>query len=51
MNLLKGGAKVVADDWINETREFLETQQVAHTLLAYASASLKSHMGVNNKST
>jgi len=52
MNLLKGGAKIVADDWMNETREYLATQQAAQTLLAYASARLKSHVGgVNNSST
>lgn len=50
MNLLKGGAKVIADDWMNETREYLATQQVANTLLTYASATLRSHLGVNNTS-
>jgi len=51
MNLLKGGAKVIADDWMCETREYLATQQAAHTLLAYASASLQSHIGNNKTST
>lgn len=51
MNLLKGGAKIIADDWMNETREYLATQQAARTLLAYASATLRSHIGVNNTST
>lgn len=51
MNLLKGGAKIVADDWMNETREYLATQQAAHTLLAYASAILRSHVGVQSTST
>lgn len=45
MNLLKGGAKIIADDWMNETREYLATKQAAYTLLAYASASLHSHIG------
>lgn len=48
MNLLKGGAKKIADDWMNETRDYLATQQAAQTLLAYASESLRSHVGVNN---
>lgn len=51
MNLLKGGAKIVADDWMNETREYLATQQAANTLLAYASAILRSHVGVKSTST
>lgn len=45
MNLLKGGAKVIADEWVSETREYLETQQAAHTLLVYASATLRSLVG------
>ncbi|XP_050426152.1 MICOS complex subunit Mic60-like [Adelges cooleyi] len=48
MNLLKGGPKAIADDWMMETREYLETQQVAHTLLAYASAKLHSHVVVKD---
>lgn len=51
MNLLKGGAKIIADDWMNETREYLATQQAAQSLLAYASASLRSHVGSNNAHT
>lgn len=51
MNLLKGGAKIIAEDWMNETREYLATQQAAHTLLAYASASLRSHVDSKNTST
>lgn len=52
MNLLKGGAKIIAEDWMNETREYLATQQAAQTLLAYASARLKSHIvSVNSSST
>ncbi|XP_015379775.1 PREDICTED: MICOS complex subunit Mic60-like isoform X2 [Diuraphis noxia] len=50
MHLLKGGAKIIASDWINETRDYLTTQQAAHTLLAYASESLRSHVDVNNTS-
>lgn len=50
MHLLKGGAKKIADDWMNETRDYLTTQQAAQTLLAYASESLRSHVGVNNTS-
>lgn len=51
MNLLKGGAKILADDWMNETREYLATQQAAQTLLAYASASLQSHVEGKKPST
>jgi len=51
MQLLKGGAKIMADDWMRETREYLATQQTAQTLLAYASESLRSHVGINNIST
>lgn len=51
MNLLKGGAKVIASDWMNETREYLVTQQAAHTLLAYASASLRSHVDIKKTHT
>lgn len=51
MNLLKGGAKVIANDWMSETREYLAMQQVANTLLAYASATLRSHLDVSNTST
>ncbi|XP_027837338.1 MICOS complex subunit Mic60-like isoform X1 [Aphis gossypii] len=50
MHLLKGGAKIIANDWMNETRDYLTTQQAAQTLLAYASESLRSHVGVNNTS-
>jgi hypothetical protein len=39
MNLLKGAARSVAQDWINETRILLETQQAANTLMAHAAAS------------
>lgn len=51
MNLLKGGAKILADDWMSETREYLATKQAAHTLLAYASASLQSHVKASKIST
>ncbi|XP_060833624.1 MICOS complex subunit Mic60-like isoform X2 [Rhopalosiphum padi] len=51
MYLLKGGAKIIADDWMNETRDYLATQQAAQTLLAYASESLRSHVDFNNTST
>lgn len=50
MHLLKGGAKIIADDWMSETRDYLATQQVVQTLLAYASESLRSHVDVNNTS-
>jgi len=39
MNLLKGAARSVAQDWINETRILLETQQAADALMAHAAAS------------
>jgi mitofilin len=39
MNLLKGAARSVAQDWINETQILLETQQAADTLMAHAAAS------------
>jgi mitofilin len=39
MNLLKGAARRVAQDWINETQILLETQQAANTLMAHAAAS------------
>lgn len=51
MNLLKGGTRILANDWMAETREYLATQQAAYTLLAYASASLRSHIDVNKTST
>lgn len=38
MNLLKGAPRQVSCEWMNETRIFLETQQAADTLLAYAAA-------------
>ncbi|XP_014271776.1 MICOS complex subunit Mic60 [Halyomorpha halys] len=38
MLLLEGAPHVVAKDWINETRIFLETQQAAIALMAHASA-------------
>ncbi|XP_022162835.1 MICOS complex subunit Mic60-like isoform X2 [Myzus persicae] len=50
MHLLKGGAKIIASDWISETRDYLATQQAAQTLLAYASESLRSHVDGNNAS-
>lgn len=39
MNLLKGGARAVARDWMQEVTILLETQQAANALLAHASAS------------
>ncbi|XP_028130674.1 MICOS complex subunit Mic60 isoform X3 [Diabrotica virgifera virgifera] len=39
MNLLKGAARCVAKEWMDETRIYLETQQAANTLMAYASSS------------
>lgn len=36
MNLLKGVARVIANEWIKETRIFLETQQAANLLLTHA---------------
>ncbi|XP_054001785.1 MICOS complex subunit Mic60 isoform X6 [Hylaeus anthracinus] len=38
MNLLKGASRTIANDWMNETRILLETQQAVETLLAYAGA-------------
>ncbi|KAG8328162.1 hypothetical protein J6590_000818 [Homalodisca vitripennis] len=39
MNLLKGGARSIALDWMREVTILLETQQAANLLLAHASAS------------
>ncbi|TMW53440.1 hypothetical protein DOY81_001438 [Sarcophaga bullata] len=39
MNLLQGGPRKVASDWLKETRLLLETQQAANTLMAHAAAS------------
>uniref|UniRef100_A0A1B6E8T4 MICOS complex subunit MIC60 n=1 Tax=Clastoptera arizonana TaxID=38151 RepID=A0A1B6E8T4_9HEMI len=39
MNLLKGGAKAIAKDWMEEMTMLLETQQAANVLKAYAVAS------------
>jgi mitofilin len=39
MNLLNGAPRKVANDWINEARIYLETQQAVNTLLAYAASS------------
>ncbi|CAD6994257.1 MICOS complex subunit Mic60 [Ceratitis capitata] len=39
MNLLQGGPRRVACDWLNETRLTLETKQAANTLMAHAAAS------------
>lgn len=36
MNLLKGAARAISNEWINETRILLETQQAAEALLAHA---------------
>lgn len=36
MNLLKGGSRSVALDWMHEVKVFLETQMVVETLLTYA---------------
>lgn len=36
MNLLRGAARVIANEWIKETRIFLETQQAANLLLTHA---------------
>lgn len=38
-NLLKGASRRVANDWINETRLLLETQQAADVLLTHAATS------------
>ncbi len=39
MNQLRGEARLVAEDWVRETRLSLEAQQAADALLAHASAS------------
>ncbi|XP_065207259.1 MICOS complex subunit Mic60 [Planococcus citri] len=39
MNLLKGAARAIADEWINETRILLETKQAADVLLSHAAYS------------
>lgn len=39
MNLLKGGARSVALDWMHEVTMLLETQQAASLLIAHAAAS------------
>lgn len=39
MNLLQGAPRKVANDWLNETRLFLETQQAANTVMNHAAAS------------
>ncbi|CAG9829577.1 unnamed protein product [Diabrotica balteata] len=39
MNLLKGAPRCVAKEWMDETRIYLETQQAANTLMAYAASS------------
>lgn len=39
MNLLKGAPRCVAREWMEETRIYLETQQAANTLMAYAASS------------
>ena len=36
MNLLKGPARQIADDWLREARLHLETRQAADALLAHA---------------
>lgn len=38
-NLLKGASRKIANDWINETRLLLETQQAVNVLLAHAATS------------
>lgn len=38
MNLLKGASRNIANDWMNEARILLETQQAVDALLAYAGA-------------
>lgn len=38
-NLLQGASRKVANDWINETRLLLETQQAVNVLLAHAATS------------
>ncbi|KAB0794847.1 hypothetical protein PPYR_11686 [Photinus pyralis] len=44
MNLLDGASRIVASQWIDETRLLLETQQAANVLLAHASASGLMHL-------
>ncbi|XP_017777213.1 PREDICTED: MICOS complex subunit Mic60 [Nicrophorus vespilloides] len=44
MNLLKGAARAVAKQWMNEARILLETQQAANTLMSYAAASGLTYM-------
>jgi len=39
MNLLEGGPRCAAFQWMNEARILLETQQAANTLMAHAAAS------------
>uniref|UniRef100_A0A0A9W6B1 MICOS complex subunit MIC60 n=2 Tax=Lygus hesperus TaxID=30085 RepID=A0A0A9W6B1_LYGHE len=39
MNLLKGAPKVVAQDFLEEVKNFLETKQAADVLISHASAS------------
>lgn len=39
MNLLQGGPRAIAKDWIREAQIMLETQQAANVLLTHASAS------------
>lgn len=39
MSLLKGASRVIASQWMEETRLMLETQQAANTLMAHAAAS------------
>ncbi|XP_072378951.1 MICOS complex subunit Mic60 isoform X2 [Diabrotica undecimpunctata] len=39
MNLLQGAPRCVAKEWMDETRIYLETQQAANTLMAYAASS------------
>lgn len=38
MNLLKGAPRTISCEWMKETRIFLETQQAADALMAYAAA-------------
>lgn len=38
-NLLKGASRKIANDWIDETRLLLETQQAVNVLLAHAATS------------
>lgn len=39
MNLLQGAPRKMAQDWINEARLLLETQQIVNTLMAHAASS------------